>query len=345
MTDGFIEVQALSSSQPRISMAIVTDGELRLTGLEPGVIQLQARSGITLGPLGEPHRIEIPTGVSTHRCEWRLPGGSISGQVLDSASNEPVAGAMVRVRSKASLLEGRDQDFGFALSDGDGIFAFEGLAAGTYSLIAESSLFGGEGNSGGRLDDLELTADSSLTDLILRVEPGAGISILVTGPGGSPVAGALILAVDGDGQPIGSMPIARSNSKGEAWLAGLPPGDTRIVARAPGLAPAASGLQQVLPGQHSEFRVNLTRGTQVTIELVDGDGNPLTGARISARWPGGPWLPTALLAPTKLADGSLDLGPLPAGEIEFSVSHPRAQFTATRLIPKGKKATLVISPK
>jgi hypothetical protein len=251
---------------------------------------------------------------------------------------------MVRARSKARLLEGRNQDFGFALSDADGKFSFTGLSAGSYSLIAQDNSLGSGESSGARLDGLELADNGSLTNMILRVEPSAGISISVRGPDGSPVKGALIIAVDDEGQPIGSMPIARSNAQGEAWLSGMVGGNTRVVARAAGLAPAASMLKQILPGQLSEFHVDLPRGTQVTVKLVDSNGNILSGARLSVRWPTGPWLTSALLAPRKLSDGSLDLGPLPAGKIEFSISHPRAQFTAMRLIPTGKKATLVISP-
>ncbi|MHC5064011.1 MAG: carboxypeptidase regulatory-like domain-containing protein [Planctomycetota bacterium] len=344
MKSGFVEVQSMSQNQPRVTASMIQDGELRLSGLTAGAFQLQARSGITLSPLGDPFLVEVQEGEGVLRKEWRIPGGSISGQVLDSRDNEPVAGAILRLRSEASVREGRDQDFGFTLTDGDGLFAFEGLSAGDYDLFAENSLVGGPEQSGGRLENLHLTEGSELTDLVLRVEPGAGLSIDIIGPEGRAVPGALILAVDREGRPLGSLPIARSNADGKAWLSGLPAGPTRIVARAEGLAPAASPIQSVIPGQHAEFRLNLSRGTRVSIRATDLEGTTLEGARISARWPGGPWLPTALLEPKREQDGSLDLGPLPAGDIEFSISHPRAKFTASRKIPSGSRVSLVLSP-
>lgn len=344
LSSGFVEIQSASNNQPRVTAAMIQEGELRLSGLAPGVIQLQARSGITLTPLGDPLLVEIPEGESVIHREWRIPGGKISGRVRDSEDNSPVAGAVLRLRSEASIREGRDQDFGFTMSDGDGAFAFEGLSAGDYGLFAENSLLGGPERSGGRLEGLHLDEGGSLEDLEVLVEPGSGLAIMVTGPLGRPIRGALILAVGRDGQPLGSLPIARSNADGSAWLSGLAAGPTRIVARAEGLAPAASPLQSLVPGQQAEFRLKLSQGTKVSIRAADRDGTTLEGARISARWPGGPWLPTALLSPKREEDGSLDLGPLPAGEIEFSVSHPRASFSAKRSIPSGSRVSLVISP-
>ena len=50
-----------------------------------------------------------------------------------------------------------------------------------------------------------------------------------------------------DGRPLGALGLATTGPDGRAWFGGMPRGEARVVARAPGLAPGASDLMPLDP--------------------------------------------------------------------------------------------------
>lgn len=341
LANGIVEIRALAGPQPGLTQALVdSTGTFRLHRLQPGTLQLQARGGVTLPPIGDPQTVTIPAGKTVVRAHWTLPGGAISGRVIDHENGAPVVGACVKLRRADE--RGETLDFGFALTDHEGAFRFEGLDGGTFSVFADNQLTATDAVAA-RIDGLQLAdAASTLTGLELRVRPGAGVDVTVLGPSGAPVSGALVLALDESDRPIGSLPVARTNVSGTAWIAGLPPGPTRVVVRHDRFAPAASETHTLDAAGRATVHVQLRRGTAVRIELADSAGRPITGAQVAVRAADLPWIPTSLFATA--TGSSMDLGVLPAGPCEFLVTHPTASFATQRTIPRGARATLVLAP-
>ncbi len=340
LDSGLIEVQAVRGEQPRISQAFIQDGAFEIHRLRPGVVRLQLRSGLTMNPVGDPKTVEIVENKSTQRVSWSLPGGRIAGRVIDDMTGDPILGAAIKLQ-RDDEAGGAPIDFGFSLTDAEGKFAFEGLRAGTFTVIADSGLSAGK-DSSGRLEGLRLGSGETLADLELRAQPGAGLEVRVHDTTGRPVSRALVIAVDGEGQPIGTLPIAMTNAEGSAWIAGLPAGKTRAVVRHDGFAPAFSELRTLEAAARAQLQVTLQKGTAVELEIHDADGNPLAGASVSVRWGESPWIPASLFG---TATGStIDLGQLPSGRCEFMVSHPRVSFTTTKSIVSGRRVSLVLLP-
>lgn len=92
-----------------------------------------------------------------------------------------------------------------------------------------------------------------------------------------------------------------------------------------------------------EPRVVLAQGTATSVQILDAEGKPLQGAAVSVRFAAGPWLPAQLFGRAVDAAGRLELGPMPRGKVEFSVTHPRARFTAQREV-SGSRAAFVLQP-
>ena len=81
------------------------------------------------------------------------------------------------------------------------------------------------------------------------------------------------------------------------------------------------------------------------MQVFDQGGRALVGATLTARWSGGPWLPTLLLEEGRGADGSIDLGRLGPGDWQFRVSHPAiGTVPAARTIGSEPSVTIVVAP-
>jgi hypothetical protein len=236
------------------------------------------------------------------------------------------------------LLRDRLDDdlLGAAITDDGGRFAFQALAPGSYDLIAADALVRpGEAPAASRRDGVQVGAGEVVTGIELRAQPAAGVTIVVTDDVGAPQPGAMLLAVDADGRPLGASPIAVSGADGRA----------HVVGRAPGLAPDATALVEVLPGEAIELPLRLRRGTRVVVDAVTRDGRPLLGADVAARCGNGPWFPALLLLEGRAPTGRLELGRLAPGDWEFRIAHPAvATFTVRRSVGDGATVTILAMP-
>jgi len=66
-----------------------------------------------------------------------------------------------------------------ARTDADGRFHFDGLADGTFSIVADESLSASERRAGGRVDGIVIRGGEACDDVELRAQPGAGLEIEV----------------------------------------------------------------------------------------------------------------------------------------------------------------------
>jgi Carboxypeptidase regulatory-like domain len=340
LQSGLVEITGADGS---LHNGFLTDGTLRLGSLQPGHLRVQVRSGMTLTPLGGPVDLEYPAGATQHSETIRLPGGELEGRVVDAHTGAPLRDVLVRLLHDDAPET--DDPIGFALTDALGVFRFSALGEGSYTLLA-ADLQGnvGEG-AAGRVAGIRISGNDVVRGIELQARQAAGADVTVTGPAGQPVAGAMVACVDANGRPFGSLAISFCGQDGRAHLGGLPRGSARIVARAAGLAPAASDLLQLSPGEPVAFEVHLSSGTHVIVQVVGRDGRMLQGAAITARAGNGPWIPVAFLLERRNQDGSLDLGRLNAGPWEFRVSHPATgTFNTARTVGAAGTATLLLAP-
>jgi hypothetical protein len=340
LEDGMVEATMLDDGRVRIGM--VQRGEVSVPGLCAGRVRVQLRGGLAMTPIGATQDLEIPARTDEHRATIDLPGGELRGRVIDMQSGNPLPAALVRLLS----ADARGDAPAMAITDGAGAFAFRALAPGTYSLVAADDLLrSGDAGNASRIDGLRVSAGESTTGIELRARPAAGLTVAVTDDAGAPVAGAMLLAVDADGRPLGGLSIAIARHDGRATLAGLPGGALRVVGRAPGLAPDATGVIELQPAEHRDAELRLRRGTRVCVDAVGRDGRALRGADVSARCNGGPWFPALLLLEGHGDGGRLELGQLAPGVWEFRITHPAAgTFTVRRAIPEGGTVTVLATP-
>ncbi len=327
-----------------VAVGFVQKGQCAFRRLAAGPASFQVRSGLTMSPVGAPQTVQIDSGDAAQHIVIDLPGGSIDGTVVDAERGEPIARAVVRLVAVGSGKEGRGADVGFALTDGEGRFAFRGLAEGRFGLFADDMFRAHGGDAVGRIDDIDVGAGAEVKGLVLRAHRGAGIRIEVVDDLGQPVPHARTLAVAPDGSPLGSLPFALTDDAGIAELTGLAGGATRVVAWASGLAPGASDIQQLDEHARADFRVALPHGPDTEVRILDSAGEPLGHAALSVRFGKGPWLPSVLLLRSVDGDGRIDIGPMPSTTVEFSVRHPRASYVVSRTVGGGARTTIVLRP-
>ena len=164
-------------------------------------------------------------------------------------------------------------------SGSDGRFAFEALAPGAYVLEYDVQDFARRPIGP---VTLERDAVTDLGDVVLERE--RRLRLLAEGPGGAPLARAMIGAFPyGDFDRAGP-PTVVSGDDGRATLGGLGAGQYSIVGFYPGLAPAIVEPLHVAGGGDEEpVRVTFGRGGVLDFYVTAGDGTPAVGARIHLR--------------------------------------------------------------
>ncbi len=342
LSTGIVEATRVDGSSIRVG--ILFEGRAILSNVEPGPYRVQIRSGMTMAQIGAPQDLEFPAGKQEHSTRIELPGGELRGRVVDAESGDPLAMALVRLIHEDAAE--RDDPIGMALTNTEGEFVFSGLLDGRYGVVT-AEMLGGNGERDGAASErnIEVAAGRTTRAIELQSQPAAGAVVTITDEAGAPVAGATALCVDADGHPLGAFGLATTDPDGRAWFGGLPRGEGRIVARAPGLSPGASDLLRLDPERSVQFSLVLTSGARTTVQAVDRTGQPLEGATISARISDGPWLPAMLLV-ERTGPGTFDLGRLGPGSWEFRVQHPKVgTLTQSRGIGNERAITVVIAPR
>jgi hypothetical protein len=115
----------------------------------------------------------------------------IAGTVVNAVTGEPVPRATVAV-----LSETNREMVQSVVTDNEGRFSLEGLAAGKYPLMASKRGFltGFFEEHDGGFNSAIVTGEGQETgDLVFRLSPGATLHGVVTGDGGDPVEGASVM--------------------------------------------------------------------------------------------------------------------------------------------------------
>lgn len=337
---GLIEAVSLETGTLRVAM--LADGVATFGRMQSGRHRLQVRSGMTMTPVGEPQDLAYPEGVAEHSSLLSLPGGELRGRVVDADTNEALRATIVRLHHDGHSE--RDDPIGMCLTDAEGGFVFTGLADGTYSLVAAEPLGTNGQNKASRKSGVRVNSGTTTGEIVLRSQPAAGASVLVTTIDGRAITGATVLCVDPEGRPVGSLGITATGQDGRAWFGGMADGQARIVGRAAGLAPGACDLQRLAAEQSTAFTLVLGNGAPTRLSVVDTTGKRLRGVTLSARVGDHPWLPSVLLVQSIGNDGTLDLGRLGPGSWTFRATHPSiGAVTHKQTIRGSSPVTIVIS--
>ena len=177
--------------------------------------------------------------------------GSIQGTVVDSKTGQPLRGAEVSLRV---LAQGNRSEANSSVSDSEGHFAFDNLAAGRYRLTASRNgylsrdpRFGG----GLRTGMVSLSSGQHAEGVILRLVPSAVIAGRVTTEGDEPVPNVFVQAMtftyQGDKRQLSDVGTSTTNDRGEYRIWGLAPGKYYVRATHPRGGAMRAGSQVYVP--------------------------------------------------------------------------------------------------
>jgi 5-hydroxyisourate hydrolase-like protein (transthyretin family) len=259
--------------------------------------------------------VSVEEGGTREGVEVRMtPGNAIRGRVLDGAGGIPVLDASVTLqraggggRALAQLMGDSD-----ARTDGDGRFAIEGLAPGSYTVVAQHP------------DYAEATAVVDVKDgpaaAELRMVPGGSVGGVVVSTGNAPAAGAAVSLSSGAGGGFG-----------RGGLAGLAGGDSTVTDES-----GRFRFRHVTAGRYTvsaSLRGHGTTPADVVLQVGESRDNLVlslaSGTRIRGAVTG---LPAALRgnvrvfasgpdgygsATTTAADGSFEVTGAPVGPVSL----------------------------
>lgn len=305
-----------------------SDGEVRLTAPERSTVEARH-------PGHAPARAELTSRLAGRRAVLRLeaetPAASevLAGRVVDE-SGAAIAGAGVRATSPRGTHLPGAEDTGApmaeAMTDADGRFLLERLAAGRYDVTAGIL---------GRVGTTLSNAEAGRRDLVLTLARGARLTGRVHDERGAPVA-SFQLELQLHRGPLerefGST-LTIVDTQGRFTVEGLASGTYTLRVAAYGLAPAAPTV--TVPPSTADvgpIDITLSPGARLEGQVVkSGGGGPIAGARVQVE--GGVYgasLATVFDAMTD-ASGRFTLDGLAPGTLSLSVS---AAMHDTRIVDR-----------
>lgn len=116
----------------------------------------------------------------------------------------------------------------------------------------------------------------------VRLSPAAVVTGRLSGIRGAPLAGATVEAETWTSSAVPQVyrVLARSDASGSWEVRGLPPGKIALTLRAPGYVPLLETLEVEAGPQDLGMRT-LEVGTSLDIQVVDDEGSPIPGARVT----------------------------------------------------------------
>ncbi len=225
----------------------------------------------------------VTAGGAATGIEIRLAeGGSLAG-VVTAGAGTPVSGARVRASARANRPGGRIVPMNMpggpggleAATGPDGAWRIPTVPPGTMTVTVEA-----EGFIDGVRGDLNVAAGVE-TRADVSLEAGRAIAGTVRDAAGAPVEGARVFARTVVGTPPEQAKFKNgtTDAAGAFRLAGLPAATFTLTISAPGNAQRT--LPDVAAGNEA-VDVRLLPAVRMSGKVVDLEGNPVAGARVSA---------------------------------------------------------------
>jgi protocatechuate 3,4-dioxygenase beta subunit len=262
-----ISLQTDPSADRRSLGTTGEDGSFRLTGIQPGVVELVVRAqGYQLSRLQD---LRIPEESDVEGLEITLHRGSVlEAQVLDS-QRQPVAGAQVLAyldnpQGSGSPIQCQTDDAGRC--------RLEGLDPGPYNVYAVAA------KHGQTQAKVEIAPGVNRRALVFSA--GVEVSGRVSDETGAPVAGARLAL-----NPLesGSSLEAASLADGSFRFSAVGDGTYRLSGGAPGFAEAAAPEEVQVAGQEVRgLALRLSRGATLTGKVLGLDPEELASVAVNA---------------------------------------------------------------
>ncbi|MDF1561398.1 MAG: carboxypeptidase-like regulatory domain-containing protein [Deltaproteobacteria bacterium] len=260
---GRVSLQPEVPGAPLRSVALDAEGAARIDDLAPGVVELRLTApGLAAG---EPRRVEIVSGErSVVELIRARPTGRLEGVALASDDRRPVAGAEVTVHGQTLRGETGVESNEFAevraITDEEGRFVFTALPPGP--AIASVTAFG----YGSGFSSLSVPSDGVEIELeTLCVIEGRLVSTA--------------------GLPLGGVELVEGTLEKRAdgrFRAELLFERREVRFQGPGHATLTRSLEGGCPGPVELGEVRLGPGPEVTVEVVDPEGEGVEGALVIA---------------------------------------------------------------
>lgn len=241
-----------------VAAPTLADGKFAIGGLEAGRYRLRV-TGVGL-LAAEVRYVPVPSDEVRIVVARQV---TVEGQVVDG--NAPVANAYVGLRGEAigGTIEKR--------TDAQGKFAFADLPEGRYQVFAWQAALAARAVRVNRL------GAGPFEPVLLRLESGAiVVGKVIDRETNTGIVAAVELRPLGDDQ---APRYARSGDDGVFRIEGVPHGEWIADAFAPGYT-SPGGIE--LEAGRGVPELALVRGGAIEGRIVDGDGNPVSGATVRA---------------------------------------------------------------
>jgi protocatechuate 3,4-dioxygenase beta subunit len=281
------------------------DGHFGFSPLPPGPVTVAAASGEARGHAGP---LELAEGGAA-RADVTLGAETLDGIVVD-AGGRPLPGASV-----AAWPEGGSRGLAAtAVAGPDGTFSLHGLPVELHRVEAAF------GEARGEVRGLVPGAAGA------RIVVGGGVLVGVVSVDGRPATDFTVALAPADPGQGGARALRVLAPDGRFRIA-VAPGRWDVRAGAPGATAGQASATVPAGGASAEVRLDLVAGGTIAGTVLDADGRPIEGARVStsrlgtwamtraSSFPGAPRTITG-------ADGGFRLSGVPAGTVPLFAFHP-----------------------
>ncbi len=208
------------------------------------------------------------------------PTGLVAGRVVNSAG-DGIPGARVMAK-KGAQSGGVEQTLATDVTDREGAFSLSGIEAGENNWIRVKKSEYLDGSS--EAFSIEPKQSVDLAPIVLEL--GGSLQGTVLGPDGKGMSDCLVLVThegETEVQQSGN-PSSTTGGRGEFLIQGLPSGAVDLVVKATHYLEKRVPQVEVIEGSvHKDIVIQLEQGNAVSGVVVDGRGQPVVGAEVTAK--------------------------------------------------------------